>query len=378
MARRNHPRELNAAANNLAFCFAGPADDTDLRRLLRENPIRGAISVAFTREPDYFSGTALAGGSDRTLLARENGRLVATGHVVTRPCWLNGEVRPCAYLGELRLDASGQGRWDIIRRGYARFAEDYAGQPADFCFTSIITDNHRASRLLERGVRGLPRYEFIGNFVTLLLPTGERRAACDYEAVTGADVPLNDLACFLNESASTRQLATHWTTDLLTSLSRHGLGLEDFVVLRRGGKILGCAGIWDQRSFRQVRVHRYAPWLAACRPFVNLFAPLLGQPRLPAPGEILDQAFLWPLALAPEGIAALPSLLALARHAAARRGLACLALGYAESDTMLAPILRQIRGRRYASRLYQVKWTGIEAAVSKLDARPCFPDIALL
>lgn len=369
---------MSATANNLVFSFAGPADDVDLRRLLRENPMRGAISVAFTREPDYFSGTTLVGGNDRTLLARENGRLVATGHVVTRPCWLNGEVRPCAYLGELRLDASVQGRWDIIRSGYARFAEDYAGQPADFCFTSIIADNHRARRLLEHGVRGLPRYEFIDNFVTLLLPTGERCAACDHDAVTGADVPLNDLVNFLNVPARTRQLAVHWTPDLLTSLSRHGLASKDFIVLRHGGKIIGCAGIWDQRAFRQVHIHRYAPWLAACRPFVNLFAPLFGQPRLPASGAPLDQAFLSPLALAPEGIAALPTLLDLARHAAATRGLACLALGYAESDTMLAPILRKIRGRRYASRLYQVQWPGLNAAVSRLDARPCLPDIALL
>jgi len=34
--------------------------------------------------------------------------------------------------------------WDILRGGYAFFAAEYARDPADFCFTSIIADNTRA------------------------------------------------------------------------------------------------------------------------------------------------------------------------------------------------------------------------------------------
>lgn len=369
---------MNTQEDSLVFSFAGPDDDADLRRLLRENPMHGAISVTFTREPMYSLGNGLAGGSDRTLLARENSRLVAAGHKATRCCWLNGEVRSCAYLGELRLDSSVQGRWDLIRRGFARFTEDYARQPADFCFTSIIADNHRAKRLLERGVRGLPRYEPLARFTTLLMSTSKCRTIHDYDVVTGAEVSIGVLAHFLNESGRTRQLATHWTPELFASLSRHGLSPKDFIVLRNRGEIIGCAGIWDQRSFRQVRVHHYTPWLAACRPMVNLVAPLCGQPRLPAVGDILDQAFLTPLAFAQNDLAVLPLLIALARHTAAERGLGCLTLGYAENDRILAPVLGAIRGRRYASQLYQIHWPGLKAPVSKLDARPCLPDIALL
>ena len=37
--------------------LATSADDADLRRMLRENPMPGAISVSFEREPNYFIGT---------------------------------------------------------------------------------------------------------------------------------------------------------------------------------------------------------------------------------------------------------------------------------------------------------------------------------
>ena len=60
MARRNPPGQLSDAPDKVQFAFASPVDDADLRRLLRETPMRGAISVSFTHEPDYFRGTALA------------------------------------------------------------------------------------------------------------------------------------------------------------------------------------------------------------------------------------------------------------------------------------------------------------------------------
>ena len=53
-----------AAASELStrFAVATRDDDAAIRRLLRENPMRGAVSVGFEREPDYFRGGEIAGG----------------------------------------------------------------------------------------------------------------------------------------------------------------------------------------------------------------------------------------------------------------------------------------------------------------------------
>ena len=374
MARRNPPGQLSGTADKVQFAFASLADDADLRRLLRETPMRGAISVGFTHEPDYFLGTAIAGADDRTLLARESGRLVAAGRCTTRPCWLNGEVRRVAYLGELRLAHSVQGRWDIIRGGYAFFVAAYARDPADFCYTSIIADNTRARRLFERGAPGLPRYEFIGEHVSLLLPATTGPAPAGFTVTTGADLPVEALAEFLNAAARDRQLAAHWTPDRLRSLAGHGLQLADFIVLKRGTEIAACAGVWDQHAFRQILVTSYSPLLAAARPGYNLLAPLLGQPRLPPAGSFLRQAFLSPWGCRSSDAAAWSALVQVARTTAARRGLEYLALGGTTND----PGLQGLRGRRYLSRLYRVDWPGAERIACELDARPCLPDISLL
>ena len=367
---------MSRAAASPSFAFATPADDADLRRLLRANPMRGVISVGFAHEPDYFFGTGVTSATDRILLARENGRLVAAGRCTTRPAWLNGEVRRVAYLGELRLDGGVAGRWDILRDGYTFFAAAYAREPADFCFTSIVADNLRARRLLERGVRGLPRYEFLGEYVTLLGPARRRAVSLPpgIEAGTSVDIPPAVLAKFLNTVAQANHLSAHWTAENIIGLARHGLRPEYIVVLRKGGRVVACAGVWDQQSFRQIQIHGYRPLLGAVRPFYNLLAPLLGTVRLPAAGGFLRQAWLTPCACEPNQPALLTPLLQLAADAAARRGLACTALGLPADD----PRSRGLQGRRYLSRLYRVVWAGASEPICALDARPCLPDIGLL
>jgi hypothetical protein len=358
----------------LRFAFATTADEAELRALLRDNPMRGTVTVGFTHEPDYFRGTSLAGATDQTLLARENGRLVAAGRCTTRRCWLNGGIRQVAYLGELRLVAGVQGRWDILRAGYGFFAEAYALDPPDFCFTSIVADNHRARRLFERGLRGLPRYHFIGDYLTRLIPTGPGSVSPEFKIATGADLPAGQLTDFLNTVGQTRHLAAHWSPEILGALAGSGLQPQDLVVLLRGDEIVGCAGVWNQQSFRQVRIHGYGPLFTAVRPFHNLLAPLLRQPSLPPAGSNLNQALLTPFACSPDHATAPAALLQAAREIAARRGLDCLALGGTATD----PWLTSLRGRRYPSRLYRVDWPGARPAVSALDARPCQPEIGLL
>lgn len=372
---------MSRANDSLCFAFAGPADDADLRQLLRANPMRGAIRVGFTHEPNYFSGTRLAGAEDRTLTAREHGRLVAAGRCTVQPRWLNGEVRRCAYLGELRLDTSVQGRWDILRRGYAFFAAEYAREPADFCFTSIVSDNRAARRILERGIRGLPRYEPLGGFNTLLLrarDAGRPLLPAGLKLMSGDAVSITQLTEFLNSCARNRNLTVEWTTERLASLSAHGLRISDFLVIQQDDRIVGCAALWDQRTFRQIVVHSYAPWLNRLRPLANFSGAVLGWPHLPVPGTTLAHAFLSPLTVASEFTTVLPWLIVAGLGAAARRGFDCVALGFADCDPLWPDVARAFRGRKYESKFYAVQWPSMTASVSKLDARPFLPELALL
>ncbi len=366
-----------AAARELStrFAVATRADDAAIRRLLRENPMRGAVSVGIEREPDYFRGADLAGGEDQTIVARDGARLVCMGRCTRRECWVDGAARRVGYLAELRLDAAARGRFGILRDGYGFFHALQRDDPADLYFTSIAADNDRARRLLENGARGLPAYAFLAELDTLLVavPRRPRAGRLSVEAATPERVP--DLLRVLNGHGRRHQLAAVWTAERLRALAQHGLPLERFLLALNGGQVVACGALWDQRGFRQTVIRGYSRALAVARPFVNLASRILGTPRLPHCGSVLAHAFLSPLAFAEGAEAMLPDFIAEFFPLATRVGVEFLTLALPTNEPRLPALRRRFSTRTWRSRLYRVAWP----AQASHDLSGTFlPEVALL
>ena len=90
----------------LKFEVAAQTDDADLRRLLRENPIAGSISLSFEREPNYFDASVVEGDFHQTIVARESdsGNVIAFGNRSIRPLYVNGEIQDIGYMSQLRVN----------------------------------------------------------------------------------------------------------------------------------------------------------------------------------------------------------------------------------------------------------------------------------
>jgi hypothetical protein len=336
----------------------------------------GRISVTLEREPSFFLDTGLPGETKQAIVARENGRLVCIGSCVIRRRYVNGQPARVGYLGSLRLDASHAGRFDILRRGYEFFRDLQANAPADFYFTSIVTDNARARRFLERGLPGMPRYEFIGNFVTLFVPATRRGSATSRPAEPS--IFYDELVTHLNEHNRLHQLSPSWTTDELSALESLGLKCHDFLSVTEEGRVIAGAALWDQRSYKQTVIRSYAPWLARARPALNFAARALGWLQLPQVNTVLPSAFVSHLAVAPGRPAALVQLLVRLRALAAQRKTQLLTLGFAANDPRLATVRKNFHCREYLTQLYLVHWPGIGNGASYLDSRVLSPEVALL
>lgn len=374
-ARLPHSQD-GCAPMKVRFAAATPADDAALRRLLRENPMRGAVSVRFEREPDYFRGANLAGGVDQTIVAHDGGRLVCMGRCTERACWVDGHETRVGYLAELRLDSVARGRFGILRDGYEFFREMQGADPAAVYFTSIATDNERARRLLESGTRGLPRYDFLAELDTLLVavPRRPRKTKLRVEAATPEHVP--DLLRVLNASGRRHQLAAVWTAENLAALAERGLPLERFLLAIADGEVVACGALWDQRGFRQTVIHGYSRALAVARPCVNFASRILGTPHLPRPGAVLAHAFLSPLAIAVGAEAMLPDFVEAFFPLAARAGVVFLTLALPTTDSRLPTLRWRFTTRTWRSRLYRVAWP--EQPRSDFEAARFLPDVALL
>ena len=369
-------RELTRAGST-RFAIAEPADDAAIRRLLRENPMRGAIHMTLEREPVYFRGANVAGGRDQTIVAFSQGRLACMGRCSRRQCWVNGREATVGYLAELRLDAAARGQFRIVRDGYRFFQALERGNPADLYFTSIAADNERARRLLESGARGLPSYGFLAELDTLLIAVPRRRRTPRLSVTPASAEHLPAMLRLLNEQGRRHQLSAVWNADSLRSLEHHGLPPERFLVAFDGGKMIACGALWDQRGFRQAVIHGYSRPLAFARPFVNLASLFLGSPRLPRSGSILAHALLSPIAFAERAEAMLPDFIAGFFPLAAKLGIEFLTLALPANDSRLPALRIRFSTRTWRSRIYTVGFTGIPTM--PLDTNlPAVPDVALL
>jgi len=370
-------RELTATSRHgVEFAVANRTDDAEIRRLLRANPMAGSISVSLEREPDYFADANLTGEAKQTIVARDNGRIVCVGSCTIRQRFVNGKPRRVGYLGSLRLDRSHAGRFDILRRGYEFFRELQTAAPAELYFTSIASDNERARNFLERGLRGMPRYEFIGEFVTLLLPNGGKLSS---RTTPPSDrLSLGEIATRLNEHNSHFQFAPVWTADELASLETLGLRTGDYHVIRKEGSILAGAALWNQHQFKQTVIRGYRHPLAFLRSAYNLNARLFGQPELPAVGASLSSAFVSHL-FGNEGQSdKLIQLISELRFIASRQGIQLVTFGFAENDPRLEAVCRQFRHRKYHSRIYTVRWPHVGEFSEELNGATLAPEVSLL
>src|SRR5262249_51468896 len=146
-----------------------------------------------------------------------------------------------------------------------------------------------------------------------------------------------------------------------------GFRIEDFYVFRRGGRVAGVLGIWDQRSFRQTVVLGYHGWLARLRPVINL----VRRPPLPAPGQALP--FFYIAFVSTDATEAFAAMLRRAYNDHCGSGYTHCVVGLHENDPR-APVLKGYPQTPFAGRLFAVTFDG----PPDLDGRVPFVEAALL
>jgi len=363
--------------------LATRADEPEVRRLLRENPMAGRVRVSLEREPDAFLAAAVEGRPHHTVVAREtaSGRLVGMGHRAVMDVYANGVPARVGYLSQLRVDGAYRGRRRLLARGYDLLAAQRGPDEEPFDLTSIMADNEPALRLLGAGVPGLPTYRPLGRFVTLVISTW-RAPRWDGRPPVEAARPEHalEIAACLDRNAARYQLARRWlAADLASNERCPGLRPGDFrLAFGRGGRVTGTAALWDQSAFKQVVVRGYSPAVARARWWINRGAWLLGAPRLPAPGRALPHAYLSHVAVDGDDTSVFERLLAAIMAEASRRRYAYVVAGFAERHPFLAVLRRRCRVREYPSVLHAVYGEDGIRAASSLDGRLPHVEVALL
>ena len=365
----------------MQFELAGSADDMEVRRLLRENTMKGEIQLTFEREPNSFLAASVEGDICDIVIARHGGsdRLVGLGSRAVMNAYVNGREARIGYLGQLRIDRTHGGTFRVLKRGFAKVRDLHEDGETPFYITTVVSDNHPARRVLEAGLEGLPRYEPIATLVTLTIPVTGRRRLTTGGVRRGDEECLDGIAKCLARNGRSHQFTPVWScTDLLSSERTRGLRLRDFQLATRGGEVVGCLACWDQRDFKQIVIRGYGRRLTCAKPFINLASPLLGTPRLPPPGKELQMAFISHVAVDSSDSDVFLALLNAAYYDARQRRLDYLTLGFTVDNPLLDVVRKAYSCRQYRSIVYVVYWEDGEKAVRSLDRRQVHLEAAIL
>ncbi|MBI1881738.1 MAG: hypothetical protein HYR94_26470 [Chloroflexi bacterium] len=332
------------------FDLATPADDPAIRRLLADNPVPGQITVTYKREPDYFLGCGAMGRFCQVLVARHqpSGEIAAVASRSTRPLFVNGQAEEVGYIGQLRVDKRFRGRW-VVSGGFRFFHHLHAdGRVAGYITTLIAGNTEAQGILVDRARRHFPVYREVDRLCTVAI-------------ILRKPVKLRGAYCVVrNNSPSTL-----------------GFRLEDFVVARQNGEIVGVIGLWDQSSYKQTIVRGYNDALRWLNPFYNGWLRLNGAQPLPLPGQAIHFAYASFISIAENDPAIFGILLQQVYNLALTRGYAYLMVGLSSRDPLLW-VARKYAHLPYYSRLYTVCWQDEMNFYEKLDNRIPYVEIATL
>ncbi len=324
--------------DGIIYRAASPEDDGELRAALREIPMDGWVRLAFEREPTLFAGENRMGPSS-TYVARDlTGALVGTYSLSHPLVHVNSRPERVGYLCGLRVQPEQRHKIRVMKGGFASLAVlPTTRNTLPFYFTSIAHDNHKARRLLEARLKGMPAYHPVGELGTYLIHSKGKTRGLIQQAQTN-DVPA--LVRFFNAQMARYAFSPVLTEDWLLALNgEQGINLSDFFLLKAGQTIRGCLALWDQRSFNQCVVKSYRFPLNHTRPFINFLTPWKRFPPLPKPGERLNMAFLAFMAFDQNGESEAAPVIQDAASIAFSRGIELCAFGLSPFN----PLVNQVK-----------------------------------
>ena len=363
-----------SAICDIEWSWAGSGDDAEMRRLMRDVPMAGSVRVGFAREPSYMAGTNLAGTVDRTLVGKIAGRVVIAGACSRRRVWRGDRIVQVGYFNGLRAMPGTARSLRYLRQGFEQWIDEERSDPAELYFTSVASGNTRARRVLESGKLGLPRYEEIGALETRVLPVGKCGLRDDRNVLFDED----EVSDFLNRQARRYHFGITWNCERWSELAAQGFQASDVKILRKNGAIVGVAGLWDQRGFRQTIIHGYGNSFRLMRPMLNLGLSCLGRAGIPPAGSVLKQAAIFPFAIEESAASMIDELWRKLSREADRKGIEWLTIGFDRRDPMLKKWVKPLGAQSYFTTLYSVRLGEAWIDRSEWGERYFRPEVALL
>ena len=325
--------------------YANPEHDEGLRKLLRETPLRGGMTVTLEREPTFFYEKM------ETVIAMLDDVVVACGSRISRQVNWCGKVIESSYLSDLRVHPSCRkysGR--IIRDCYQLLKDSAKQRPAVVTWTAVFESNLAAMKTLGRQRSVIPEYVDRGG---LRSPMIWCSPACKWPAhpgcrrATEADRP--ELVAFLQKQFSNKALAPVIYPD--------DLQMGDFILIREDGALVAAMAVSDIRAIKQIRVLELPGNIRMLRMPMKWLSSVFPMPLIPTREGVMPLGYVSFMAAENDEVALIHVMLRAGRVVAAQKGLSYLCVCFHENDQRFRSS-KGLPATRADGRLFQVMLSG--------------------
>ena len=318
---------------NISARDATSGDNDALVALSVACPMEGDIGLAVDRAPDFFALNRLEGDQWRVgVVDGPDGCPIGCIAIAERTVHINGEPTPAMYVSDLKVHPAhrGQGVAESLIE-WARTASIEISGEEILTFFTVLAGNRAMERHMA-GPRGLSHVRRVATIrthsVSLLWRRRRLRAGLSVQPAESSD--LEEMADLWMRLAPAHQFSQIYSASSLMSWIEAApeLDLSNYLVARSAdGRLAGFMGLWDQSSFKRLRVTGYSRRLAAVRAGFNSLAPVVGAPRLPPPGGALQNLTAIHICVPPAEPKVLRTLVIDAYNRWRRRGYSFLNLG---------------------------------------------------
>jgi hypothetical protein len=331
----------HSVAPRLRLRPATLADNQQLLQLVSVPMPSNGVMVGMERTPSYFQATQTQYTLPQPWVIVSDDQpdlIMAMYNLGERPCYVNGVVTLIRYVGDLRVNQQVRGK-GLVHLMMKQLTKIMLGD--DYAQTLILSDNAAARKMLHNAKSGFPPHYHMDDVKTLTL-TGIRQAPNAATKQTRRDVQLRpakatdaaQMTAFVQQmSAYYNFMPAYDFQGLVEGLPYWtGLSISDFTLVFRAGVLVGLFGLWNQKSFKQTRVVDYSQWIAAARPFYNVWASLSQSMPLPKRGELVGYLMLHSPLCDPQDVALFDVMVRDAFQQTKARGQSALCYSLTESD----------------------------------------------
>lgn len=334
---------MSGSPNTLGVRDASPADNDALVDLAQRCPMDGDIGLCVNRRPDFFALNRLEGKNWRVgVVDGPDGTVTGSIAVAERLVYIDAKPQRTMYVSDLKVDPAhrGKGAADAL----VAWARDHCSAHGDvLTFLTILAGNRSMQRRLS-GPRGLPSVHHFATVRSSSISLLWRRRVPRLDRMRvarGTPDDLDDMGALWQQVAPGRQFAPVHNAASLTAWvdAAPGLEISSYWLARSlDGQLLGFVGLWDQESFKQMRVTSYSRRLAVVRRLFNAASPLVGAARLPPPGGSLRYLTAVHVCVPPTRPDLLRSLLLHAYNELRGRGYSFITIGLDVQDPLRSAV----------------------------------------